>query len=77
MKEEEVKEMKKQKLDEEQKMKHLRKAFVRKPLRHPNRLDKIMLLRLHLFMLEEKEVLYHELWGLQERLQKEYKALLN
>ena len=76
---EEVKEMKRQKLDAEQTIETLKESLCEKAIAsaQQNGQDHATETAFFAKTLKEKEVLYHKLCGLDERLQNEYKALLN
>ena len=71
LKEEEVKQMKRQKPNVEQTIETLRKASVRKPLCQLNRTEEIMSRRLHLLLRRSRRrrcCMYHELCGLEKSI---------
>ena len=80
LKKEELKEMKRQKLDVEQTIETLKKNLCEEAIvsAQQNGWDHATKAASFAKILNEKELLYHELLcGLDERLQNEYKALLN
>ena len=79
LKEEEVKEMKRQKLDFEQTIETLKKSLYEEAIASApqNGRDHATKAASFAQRLKEKELLYDKLCGFEEKLQNEYKTLLN